>query len=80
MDENLARHVVRTSFQVARELRGLLMLLKEHLGKDEYEAYARKIAAAIDGVNVALLETAFSAHPGLKREVDASIEKYDRFL
>jgi len=79
MDENLARHVVRTSFQVARELRGLLMLLKEHLGKDEL-AYARKIAAAIDGVNVALLETAFSAHPGLKREVDASIEKYDRFL
>ncbi len=80
MDRDVARHVIRTSFQATRELISLLTLLKEHAPADEYRDYARRIAHAIHTVNGALLDPTYAAHPGLQEEVEASVEKYDRFL
>ena len=80
VDRDLARHVIRTAFGTTRELGTLLQTLKQHLSEDEYNRYAVAIAEAIDGVNVALLNTTFASYPELKGEVEASIEKYDRYL
>jgi len=63
-----------------RELRLLLAFLKQHLSEDEYRDYAKRIAGAIYAVDVALVDPTYAAHPGLKEEVEASLEKYDRFL
>ena len=80
MNEDVARHLIRTAFQIARELQGVMMLLKHHLDEAEYAAHARRLASALDAVNVALLDEAFTKHPQLRTEVEASIQKYDRFL
>jgi hypothetical protein len=55
-------------------------MLKEHLSEEEYQRYARAIAAAVDAVNVALLGTTYDFRPELQSEVEASIDRYDRFL
>ena len=44
MEGDLARHVIRTAFRTARELSGLLAMLKQYLDEEEYKAYARRIA------------------------------------
>lgn len=80
MEQDLARHIIRTAFRSTRELGTLLAMLKESLDEEEYKSYARGIAAAVDAVNVALLNTTYASHPELKDEVEASIDKYDRFL
>jgi hypothetical protein len=79
MERDLARHLIRTGFDASRQLSSLLPTLRQQLGEEEYKKNARKIAAAIDAINVALIEAAFAAHPGLKDEVEASIDKHDRF-
>lgn len=80
MERDLARHVIRTTFQTARELRLLLALLKQHLDQEEYKDYARRIAEAIYAIDAALVDPTYSSHPGLKEEVEGNLEKYDRFL
>ena len=57
MELDLARHIIRTAFRAAGELGTLLLMLKQYLSEEEYQRYAKEIAAAIDAVNVALLNT-----------------------
>jgi hypothetical protein len=80
MEKDLARHVIRTAFRTTRELSTLLGLLKQHVSEEEYRRYARGIASAIDAANVALLDPTYASHPEVREEVEASIDKYDRFL
>ena len=80
MDQDLARHVIRTSFRTTRELGNLLAMMKQHLNEQEYRNYSHGIATAIDAIQVALLNTTFASHPELKAEVENSINKYDCFL
>ena len=79
MERDLARHIIRTTFRTARELSGLL-LLKQHLDEEEYKAYARRIATAIYTIDVELIDPLYASQPGLKDEVEASLDKYERFL
>ena len=60
MDRDVARHVIRASFQATRELTSLIPVLKEHAPSDEYRDYARRIAHAIHTVNGALLDPTLS--------------------
>lgn len=80
MERDLARHLIRTAFGTARELRILLTMLKQHLGEQEYKSYALGIAGAIDAINVALIDPTLTTYPELKDEIEASLEKYDRYL
>jgi hypothetical protein len=63
VERDLARHVIRTSFQSVRELRLLLAFLKQHLSEDEYRDYAKRIAGAIYAVDVALVDPTYAAPP-----------------
>ena len=58
MDTNLAWEMIRVSFSVGRELRDLLLRLKEQCSAEEYKGHARAIAGAIHGVNTALIDRA----------------------
>ena len=80
MEKDLARHVIRTAFRAGRELEEALHLLKQHTSGEDYGAYARKIAAAIDAINVALINPTLALYPEMKDEIEESIAKYDRFL
>jgi hypothetical protein len=73
MKRELARHVIDTAFRAGRELEELLRLLKQHLSADEYQEYAMGVAAAIDAINVALLDKALRAYPDLEAEIEASL-------
>lgn len=73
MERELARHVVRVAFRAGGELEEVLRLLKQHLPADEYRDYAMGIAAAVDAINVALLNKVMAAHPDLEAEIEASL-------
>jgi hypothetical protein len=78
MDTDLAWEMIRVSFSVARELRGLLLRLKEQCNAEEYKGHARAIAGAIDGVNTALIDRALSAHPELRDRIEAELAEFGR--
>lgn len=80
MENNLARYVVRAVFRSESELVGLLGLLKDQCGPEEYKDYARAIATAIDGINVNVLDKILSSHPQLGAEIETDIAKFGRFL
>jgi hypothetical protein len=80
MDVELARHIIRVNFRCSRELQDLMQLLKKGLPNQEYTAYARAIAGAIAAMGDALTEKAVASHPELKREIERSLAKYDRYL
>jgi hypothetical protein len=80
MNIDVARHMVRQSFRVARELQDVLALLKESCSADEYRQHATDIAGAIDAVSMALLNRAIKVHPELKREIDHQIAACGRYL
>jgi hypothetical protein len=78
MDEELAWEMVRVAFRTARELQGVLGLLKENCSAEDYQRYAGRIARAIDAVNDALLNTALAAHPRLAERIEAELEEFGR--
>jgi hypothetical protein len=79
MDIETAREVVRASFRSSAELQRLLGQLKERCSPEEYQDYARGIAAAVDAIGVGLVNKTIAAHPELSSEIEASITKCGRF-
>lgn len=80
MDIDVARHSVRQSFRIGRELQDVMMFLKERCEPDDYRQHAINIATAIDAVNTALLKPAIAAYPNLEKEVEEQISAYGRYL
>lgn len=80
MEEDLARHVVRSVFRAERELAELMSFLKPNMETEEYKGYAKGIATAIDAINVNVLQKVLHVHPQLETEIETSLKKYDRFL
>jgi hypothetical protein len=78
MNEELAWEMVRVSFQTARDLQGVLGLLKENCSAEDYRSYAGRISQAIDSVNDALLNTALAAHPELAERIETELEEFGR--
>jgi len=76
MDTNLAWEMIRVSFSVGRELRDLLLRLKEQCSAEEYKGHARAIAGAIDGVNTALIDRALAAQPELEDRIGAELAEF----
>jgi len=79
MDIDMARDVIRAAFRSSSELLNLLSTLKSRCRPDEYQEYARSIAAAVDAIGSSLTNKALAEHPELKSEIDASIAKTGRY-
>jgi hypothetical protein len=80
MDIEIARQVVRTAFRSSAMLRDLLTQLKRQCTADEYQDYARGVAAAVDAIGVGLIAKAIAGHPELEAEIEASIPEHGRFV
>jgi len=79
MDIETARDVVRAAFRSSSELQTLLVSLRGRCRQDEYQDYARNIAAAIDAIGVSLINKALTEHPQLSAEIDAGIAEHGRY-
>jgi hypothetical protein len=79
IDKNLARDVLRTTFQSNAVLQDLLPALKAGCGKEEYRTYAKAIAAVIAESGLQIMNRIFAEHPELEAEVDAAITKAGRY-
>ena len=80
MDQDVARHVIRTAFRSGRGLSDLLGVLKTSCDPEEYEAYARGIAGAMAAIHQEVIDRVLAAHPELEAEIERSIAKYDRYI
>lgn len=80
MDIDVARHIIRQSFRIGRDLQDVMLFLKERCEPDDYNQYAIDIATAIDAVNTALLKKAITAYPDLEKEIEEQIKVYGRYL
>jgi hypothetical protein len=80
MDTNLAWEMIHVSFSVGRELRDLLLRLKEQCSAEEHKGHARAIAGAIHGVNTALIDRALAAQPELEDRIEAELAEFGRIL
>lgn len=80
MEQEVARHLIRTAFRACRELEDLLGILKEHSSSEQYPDLAKGVARAIDAINVALLNKALAAHPELESEIEVRMRRYGRYL
>jgi hypothetical protein len=79
MDIDMAREVVLAAFRSGSELERLLRPLKEQCTPDEYRAYARAVAAAVDAIGVQLIKRVTIAYPELHSEIETSIASRGRF-
>ena len=80
MDIETARNVIRVAFRSSSELQELLGQLKQRCSSDEYQDYARGVAAAVDAIGVGLIDKATAAYPQLHAEIETSLAKYGRFI
>ena len=80
MERDLGRHIVRSVFRAERELTDLLGVLKTSLNEEEYRSYARSVATAIDAINVHVLQKVLDGRPELTAEIEADLQRYERFL
>jgi hypothetical protein len=78
MMRSAAKRRVRVSFSVGRELRDLLLRLKEQCSAEEHKGHARAIAGAIHGVNTALIDRALAAQPELEDRIEAELAEFGR--
>jgi hypothetical protein len=79
MDIDTAREVVRAAFRSSSELQQLLLNLKARCRPDEYQDYARTIAATIDAIDTSLISTAIAEHPELRAEIEKQIATTGRY-
>ncbi len=80
MDKKLAREVVRAVFRSGGELEKLLGVLKARCNGEDYKVYARQVAAAIDGIHVALLNKVLVQFPEIKAEIEANLARSGRAM
>ena len=80
MDIDIARHVMRSVFRSARELEGLIPLLKEHCEAEDYATYGNGVAMVLASMSTELTGKILAAHPDLSQEIDTDIAKYGRYL
>ena len=80
MNLDVARHVARAAFRSSRELSDLIPLLKGSLSTEEYAHYAKAIGLAVAAIQIEVMNKVTSDHPGLDAEIEASINRFGRYL
>ena len=78
MTSEQAWRVVQVAFRGAAELQELIAFLKQHCTADEYKSYSMGIGAAIDAINVQLLNRVLLEHPELRTKIESDIAKFGR--
>jgi hypothetical protein len=80
MGKDVAREIVRAVFRSGSELENLLSLLKARCSSDDYQLFARHVATAIDGINVALLNKVLTRFPELQAEIESNLAQTGRAM
>jgi hypothetical protein len=80
LDIDVARHIVRAAFRSGRELESLLSMLKAHCKPDEYNSYAKAIAAAVASIHMGVINRVTVDFTALEAEIEAQINKPGRYL
>ncbi len=78
MDKDMAWAAIQTAFRCGAELQSLLAELKQRCSADDYKKFAAGVAAAIDTVNVQLIDRALKAHPDLEDRIESDLKKAGR--
>ena len=73
MDKDLARKIIRTSFLAGSELQSLIGPLKAQCNASDYKYFSQRIAMAIDGIHVELVNAAVARFPELEKEMEANL-------
>jgi hypothetical protein len=79
MDVNLARDVIKGAFRSARELQGLLPMLKEGCEAEEYEMYLKAVAKAMAEISLEITNKVIAEHPELVAEIDDGIAAHGEY-
>jgi len=80
MDKLIAKHIAVTAFQASADLGNLVPFLKIHSSQEEYERYAKAIAAASSEIFLNIMKKVFQDFPELEEEFDKSIKIYGKIL
>lgn len=80
MNDDLARHLARVAFRVARELQEATSLLKSEAQDEEGDTLSLGIADAIQTVMTNLIDKPLVSRPALQSEIEAQMERYGRYL
>lgn len=78
MQQDVAWHIIRVVFRCSADLQSLLRILKENCDAEEYQHYARGVAAAIDAINVQLMDRVLADHPELTKRIESDLAKHGR--
>ncbi len=80
MDIEVARQIIRTCYRGGAELQSLIPVLKARCGADDYKYFVQQIAMAIDGIHVALVDTAVARFPELEKEIEANLARMGKVM
>lgn len=78
MDKELAEFVARIAFKNSSELSRLIPVMKDNLGQDEYEKYAKSIAKITGLVGTEILLNIFDEHPDIDTKFKNIVRKYGK--
>jgi hypothetical protein len=80
MDKDVARQIIRTSYRSGLEFQGLIGLLKSQCSAEDYKYFSQRIAAAIDGIHVSLVDTVVARFPELEKEMEANLARTGKVM
>ena len=77
MDEDFARHIVKTTFRSSSMLADLVPLITEHCEDTELaEKLKKSLATIIADASLEINNEIFSLYPELEQEIESSLKKY----
>ena len=80
MNQESAWRIIQTAFRCSAELQDLLRFLKKNVDAKDYDSFRLAIAAAIDGINVQLIDKAISTRPELADKIEAELKASGRIV
>ena len=77
MDIDTARTVVDAIFRSGGELQKMLPLIRERCSPEEYDGYAKAIAACLAEMSLQVMNRLLAEHPVLEDEIEARVRPAD---
>ena len=76
MDEQLARITINTAMRAARDIGGLMPLLKDHCDPDAREPLSIGVGTVVHEIYASIVDPLFERYPALKAEIESNVERY----
>lgn len=77
MDIRTAREIVDAAFRSGAELQAMLPVIRERCPREEYETYAKAIAACLAEVSLQVMNRLLAEHPVLEDEIEARMRRVE---